>query len=424
MREFEEEGYSFRVLPDGKSLELIAWDYHDFCGPGEFVPLFIPSMADGKQLVSIGENAFAMPTSGPFDLMTGRLDGFIGQPSVLVVPETVKQLKARAFCRDLPFPRIFLPKSLAEIDEHALDTYETYIGHEGSFAETFVRSHELKHMVFPGEMSGFDLPRFEAYAQVARSSLSAAGALILPASEEKLLLTNALDYFSDVVWPDGTSYYTWIDGMASSDGVLSNCRHDTRDTYYIPEGVREIGPACFYMNQHVQSVFLPKSLKIIQKSGFGWCKRLSQVAFPPYLQRIGASAFENCESLRSVHLPASVEVLEGTCFGFCRNLETASFQIPGATTDQGELPLRVDSSVFARCALKRFHFPARTVSIAHSIFAGCEQLEAVYLPPGIKEINEKAFRDIPVSCLFYVRPGSFAERWLDECGLRDRTRFY
>ena len=150
MSEFEIDRYTFRTLPDNQTAELIAWDYRDAVEPGSYEPLFIPPIANGKQVVSIGENAFDMPTRSSLDLVNRQCDGPINQPKDVIVPETVKQLKAHAFYRQLPFHQIFLPRSLTDIDEQALDIYDYYqstwyIVHEGSLAERFVQSHELKH---------------------------------------------------------------------------------------------------------------------------------------------------------------------------------------------------------------------------------------------------------------------------------------
>lgn len=103
----------------------------------------------------------------------------------------------------------------------------------------------------------------------------------------------------------------------------------------IPEGYREIDEKCF-LHSDIESVTLPRSLKVIGDGAFMGCEKLRSVncenvrevgrmAFfgcrflekmdCPHAQKIGAAAFAGCDSLTSLCVsPDAVKEGEGWCF--------------------------------------------------------------------------------------------------------------
>lgn len=123
---------------------------------------------------------------------------------------------------------------------------------------------------------------------------------------------------------------------------------------------------------------------------------------PPYITIIGEGAFEELSDLKKVYIPKSVKMIEKFAFQVCDNLEEVLIQ-------EGALQYIGDGAFIACRKLKSIKIPKGVTKIGNNAFASCECLDSVVLPSTLKEIHHHAFShcqslktiSIPMECEVY-----------------------
>ena len=157
----------------------------------------------------------------------------------------------------------------------------------------------------------------------------------------------------------------------------------------------------------------------IEDGAFEYCQQLTSVILPEGLQSIGWSAFRNCNNLKQVQLPDSLTEIEGWAFAYCGQLEdicipagvteyrtytfigcysleriAVSAANPALTEQDGVLYTKDMSTLLFYPVGKqdnRFVVPDSVTAINGSAFGGCNNLTAIELPEGLREIGYGAF---------------------------------
>ena len=111
----------------------------------------------------------------------------------------------------------------------------------------------------------------------------------------------------------------------------------------IPEGVKDIGNSAF-LRSGLESVTLPKSLRVIETHGFGGCFSLKAVTLPDGLTTLKKYAFHYCSSLTSLRIPTSVTTLEDDAFLDCTALKTVAMPDRFASRKAGIFGAKVTAS--------------------------------------------------------------------------------
>lgn len=88
----------------------------------------------------------------------------------------------------------------------------------------------------------------------------------------------------------------------------------------IPDSVNYIGQEAFYQCTSLQTVKLPKNLKIIGKNAFNYNKSLSEVDIPEGTIHIDRHAFFDCIGLQKITIPDSVGYLGDDVIGCSKHL--------------------------------------------------------------------------------------------------------
>ncbi len=152
----------------------------------------------------------------------------------------------------------------------------------------------------------------------------------------------------------------------------------------VPEYIEKIGENAF-ANSDVEDVILPPNLKIIEKSAFGWCEKLKNIAFPDTLEIIDEFAFADCSSLESIILPDSVQFIGASAFHACSSVKDLRLS---------ERLKQIGRRTFDFCiALEKLYLPDGIEKLAEGAFSHCESLTSVLLPGGLKEISSWAFAE-------------------------------
>lgn len=144
---------------------------------------------------------------------------------------------------------------------------------------------------------------------------------------------------------------------------------DIVDGYYtIPDGVEIINQNTgFWYNKRIRSVYIPKSVRIIDTYAFQRCDNLTTVIFEEGLQRIESAAFWGCKSMSFLKFPASLQFLGNDVFEDCISLQEVV--IPA----NSKLPF-IGLGVFNNCKNLRRIYLASFLSVFSSFPEGVEQV--------------------------------------------------
>jgi hypothetical protein len=112
----------------------------------------------------------------------------------------------------------------------------------------------------------------------------------------------------------------------------------------------------------LHSIVIPRSVVVLGKSSFTWCKWLESVVFEngSRLERIEALAFQS-SGLKTIKIPSSVVSLGPSSFGWCRGLESVVFE-------SGSRLECIEKSAFERSGLKSIQIPPGAAAIDPSAF--------------------------------------------------------
>ena len=146
--------------------------------------------------------------------------------------------------------------------------------------------------------------------------------------------------------------------------------------------VTEIGDSVFKGFDRVESVNLPKELKVIGEQAFFDCASLVTVTLPEGFTELRHACFKRT-GIRNVSFPKSLKSIGHASFAECQNI--TELVIP-----EGVETLELDA--FACChGLKSVQLPSTLKTISRGVFWDCPNLEEVCIPAGVSTIGEYAF---------------------------------
>lgn len=169
----------------------------------------------------------------------------------VIIPDSVRELHAKAFydCRALA--RVYLPQGLRMI---------------GDFA--FFRCTALTQIDLPDSMGWLGSYCF------ASSGLTS------------------------IKLPSGIGEPTDYGLPGVPDYCFHNCEH--LEQVIIPEGIKQIGTSAFQGCRELKEIILPESLTELGVGAFSGCASLRQLRIPPKVQTICPGTFEGCTALEKL----------------------------------------------------------------------------------------------------------------------------
>ena len=133
------------------------------------------------------------------------------------------------------------------------------------------------------------------------------------------------------------------------------------------------------------SFTVPDGVRVIEECAFMDSIALKEAILPNSVTAVNTAAFMRCSRLERVNIPFKVTSIETMLFCDCPNIRTI------------DLPDRIkyiDSNAFSGCsALSEINIPQSVTAIGDSAFAGCSSLEEIKLPDTVQNIYDGAFRE-------------------------------
>ena len=314
--------------------------------------LIIPQSIDGKQVHTIGSNAFCDDGYKFYDVfIPGSIrsieeDAFHGCSinNTLVISEGVVSIGSRAF-GETNLTTIKLPDSLESI---------------GSAA--FEKNNNLKKFTLPKNVSSIEGGLFGFCFNLKSISVD---------KENK--------YF------DARGGCNAIIETAT-DKLVCGCLGTK-----IPKGVKSLGEFCFF-NIPLSSIDIPEGVQSIEGGALSCdsddeylrkhAYQLTSIALPSTLTRIGRDAFSDQKKLKKIEIPSGVSVIEN-----------------GAFSDTG---------------LQTLIIPEGVTTLGDYAFSGCEKLKKVSIPASVTNFGNSLFPYralIEKGAIFEVKSDSEALRF-------------
>ena len=259
----------------------------------------------------------------------------------------------------------------------------------------------------------------------------------------------SIDSANEELMSDGFSVF-------SKDGSTLICLVVPVERYAVPEGCVHIADRAFDSMKCLRAVTLPGSLRSIGRLSFAKTS-LNSIDFPEGLESVGDKAFFFCSSLFEVALPASVRFLGSEAFassGVTKaripssleffghgvfehtpvqlGVHQGSIKVMGdSSAEESDCSLRIDDSggvylgdsfleligqVSDYCvapgtqvvaanackrhrALRRIYLPEGVLEIGDEAFRGCKNLCLADLPESLQRIGARAFMGTSLSAL-------------------------
>lgn len=143
------------------------------------------------------------------------------------------------------------------------------------------------------------------------------------------------------------------------------------------------------------TVTIPEEVNGYKVTSIGWaafygCGELQKVIMPQTVTKIGPDAFFDCRKLESAEIPSGVKSIDYQAFMYCESL--TSFVIPDGVT---EIPYNTFTATNFTSVIppgyesrgKYVVIPESVTRIIGAAFTGCDSLESVILPAGVKEVG-------------------------------------
>lgn len=291
---FEENGIYYQITDfDARTVEVTyKGNYHDEYefeyGDGTIViPPKVTHRGRTFNVTAIGMNAFDNP-----------------ETISIILPEGLETIKENAFgiCRITG--KVHIPRTVKEIDDW------NYIGH--TFIDGFTVDEEN--------------PVYDS-----RNGCNA----IIETATNSIVATCKNSVIPDdvtVIGPYAYSYALWLgehfvipDNItALKEGAFNCCKFNT---IHIPDGVKEIGPYCFFYCSNMHKVKLPDGLSRIEEKAFA-NSGLQEVSIPDSATFVGEQAFTHCRSLQAVTIGSGVREIAAYAFKDCVGLQKVVSHIP------------------------------------------------------------------------------------------------
>lgn len=142
--------------------------------------------------------------------------------------------------------------------------------------------------------------------------------------------------------------------------------------------VKNLGAFCFFGNEKLTSVALPRTIRTIGPGAFKDDIMLAKVSLPKGIEGIGRGAFRGDFSLKEVSLPESVTAIGEDVFEDCRSLRKV--KLSKNIREIGE-------RVFAGCSeLTDIDLPENLARLDMTAFLDCSRLGSLIIPKNVRDV--------------------------------------
>jgi len=310
--EYEDE-YRYHVISNGISCYAEIVEYI-----GTNTQVIIPEKINDWDVISIGDSAF------------------LGKREIkkVAIPDTVKTIEQAAFYGCTSLKEIIISKSITEIGKGAF--YQTPWLEDAKQQNPMVIVNDILldgtqltgNVEIPSGIRKIASTAFcgakiqsveiaDGVVEIGKSAFEACEELAMVKVPKSVCRIGARAF-------EGT---VWLDEMKRTEEfVIVNyiliAVNGVGEDVILPEGIEAIAGEVFYMNQDIQSVSAPSSLKRIGEAAFADCRNLKKVTLQEGVEEIEQMAFSGLLIDTEVSVPASVTYIGRDALCGCGRLGT------------------------------------------------------------------------------------------------------
>ena len=191
----------------------------------------------------------------------------------------------------------------------------------------------------------------------------------------------------------------------SEIGAEAFCRCTSLESVTLPAGLEILEEKVFY-GSGLKTAAIPSGVKVIPYKAFAECGSLASVRLSSGISQLSSSAFENCVSLTTFKMPENVSYVGEKCFYGCKSLAAVKLdakytELPkncfGLCSSLTSVALpskltRIGAYAFDRCTgLSVVKVNNSLNTIEDYAFIDCDSLEEITLPSSVNVISDTAF---------------------------------
>lgn len=304
-------------------------------------------------------------------------------------------------------------ETLSDFNEYAFDSKlisNTYTNNHGVLVfandltiigeSAFALSEKLKSIILPDTIAKIDIGAFSVCENLLE--------ITIPKNVTSIeacafgLCTKLKKFSGKYASEDGLSLI--INGVLNQFALGCKLKE-----YTIPSEATEIGWSSFSESQ-LEKVVLHDKIKKIGHSAFCGCVNLYEINIPNNVTSIEDVAFQDCTALKDISIPKSVN-LGINVFEGCNDVSvTYDDESIGYSkdTDLKQLMAKYTSRenqsegyVYSGDeSAKIIHIPDGVSLIKSDAFEDCQEVEVIYIPSSVKEVEDGAFCGLNNLCRF------------------------
>ncbi len=376
------------------------------------------------------------------------LNGYCGEETNLIIPNTITAIADRAFCDNHKLVSVTIPNSVTSIGNQAfsmcvfLKSINIPASVKSIGSEAF-RSTEIKSVTIPEGVEAIgDYTFYSCYfldtvtipntvksignyaftdcyglksvtipnsvtsiGNYAFSSCDSIQTITIPSSVTSIG-AQAFSGIQNVIYTGTATGSPWgadfANALIDENGFVFADSSKTSLIGYVGEGgavtipatVTRIGDEVFrgIQGHKITSAVIPNSVTSIGNYAFCDCEYMTSVNIPNSVKSIGTAAFMGC-AITSIILPESIDSIGAETFWNCQQLTSAT--IPNTVKNIG-------NQAFWGCNdLTSIVIPDSVTRINEGVFEGCTSLTSVTFGKSVKEIGEMAFSDCGLTSITF-----------------------
>lgn len=340
--------------------------------------------------------------------ITSIPDGFFQNCRDIIsvkLPASLEKIGSGCFSRCSSLESIILPDNVNEIGASAfgycpIKEINLPAGIESIRGAEFAEMSQLEKIIVPDENENYIFENGRLYSK----DKTALYFCYLKSESENVIIEDGVTFIGDYVF-----YYKKMNKLVLPDSIEAigvcafkgsevNEGHFPSNVKYLAEScfaycnwltyvdisnVRGMSNDVFSQNTNLETVIMPRNLKIIGDGVFSGCSKLEYIVINPGTTYIGNYAFRNCTSLKDIKIPGGVQFIGAAAFEGCFCLKDPV--LPSSLTVIG-------NAAFNGCAsIVNMKLPSSLTKIGGFAFQFCKNLRALVIPENVKIIGEMAF---------------------------------